>query len=246
MTLTETGTAGAGARVAGAPSLSVEALNVHYGEGAARVRALTDVSLEFGAGELSLIMGPSGSGKTTLLSILGCLLRADSGRVLVNGADAGLLSEVRRTGLRRRNVGFVFQAFRLFHSLSAFDNVMVAAEVAGGRSDSSRRRALELLESFGLQDKLHLKPSALSGGEKQRVAIARALLPDPPILLADEPTASLDSDAGREISEILLRITQDRRHIAVVVSHDPRWTDFASRKVVLRDGRVVENRRADQ
>jgi putative ABC transport system ATP-binding protein len=223
--------------------LSIESADVDYGEKGTRVRALSDVSLTFKPGELTLIMGPSGSGKTTLLAVLGCLLTPDRGRVVINGSDATGLSERQRTTLRRGNIGFVFQAFRLFHSLSALENVMLAAEIAGSRDEKRRKAATELLEQFGLADKLHLKPKALSGGEKQRVAIARALVTGRPILLADEPTASLDSAAGRQICEILRRLSDERRHIVVVVSHDPRWVEFAHRTVVLEDGRVIDSRR---
>ncbi len=223
-------------------TLAVERVSVSYGSDSARVRALNDVSLTLTAGALTLIMGPSGSGKTTLLSLLGCLLTPDSGSVFVNGDDAGRLSERKRTELRRRGIGFIFQAFRLFHSLSAFENVMLAAEIGGAR-EQGHKAARELLQSFGLGDKLHLKPHELSGGEKQRVAIARALLSNPKILLADEPTASLDSNAGRQICEILRRLADEQQRTVVIVSHDPRWASFAHRTVVLQDGSLVDDRR---
>jgi len=152
------------------------------------------------------------------------------------------LSERKRTELRRRGIGFIFQAFRLFHSLSAFENVMLAAEIGGAR-EQGHKAARELLQSFGLGDKLHLKPHELSGGEKQRVAIARALLSNPKILLADEPTASLDSNAGRQICEILRRLADEQQRTVVIVSHDPRWASFAHRTVVLQDGSLVDDRR---
>lgn len=207
------------------------------------MQALKDVTLEFARGELTLIMGPSGSGKTTLLSVLGCLQRPDSGSVSVNGTEVDSLGEAARTRLRRQHVGFIFQAFRLFHALSALENVMVAADVGGGRTTELMEGARRLLDRFGLAARLELKPKALSGGEKQRVAIARALLPQPEILLADEPTASLDTGAGRQICEILRRLADDERRTVVIVSHDPRWTQFAHRTVVLDDGRVIDDRR---
>jgi putative ABC transport system ATP-binding protein len=204
------------------------------------VRALDDVSLSFAAGALTLIMGPSGSGKTTLLSLLGCLMTPDSGSVFVNGLDTGRLSDSKRTELRRHGIGFIFQAFRLFRSLSALENVLLTAEIAGAR-ERGFRAAKDLLGRLGLGDKQHLKPDALSGGEKQRVAIARALLSNPKILLADEPTAALDSNAGRQICEILRRLADDEHRTVVVVSHDHRWASFAHRTVVLEDGRVLTN-----
>jgi len=189
-------------------------------------------------------MGPSGSGKTTLLSLLGFLRTPDEGTVTFEGREVSRLSERERTKLRSR-IGFVFQAFRLFHSLPAIENVMIAAEISdGGRS--KLEAAYRLLEQLGLGEKTGLKPDALSGGEKQRVAIARALLSDPPVILADEPTASLDHKAGRQISEILRRLATEQQRTVVVVSHDLRWTAFADRIVQLEDGRVVEDRRGKE
>ena len=225
------------------PRLAVRNVSVHFGSKANRIRALNDVTLAFVPGELSLVMGPSGSGKTTLLSLLGCLQSPDSGSVVVHGADTGALNERRRAELRRKHIGFVFQAFRLFHSLSALENVMIAAEISGARDQQHRQDALELLGELGLGDKLELKPNALSGGEKQRLAIARALLRRPDILLADEPTASLDSESGRHIFEILRKLSDLHHHTVVVVSHDPRWIVLAHRIIVLEDGTVVEDRR---
>jgi len=214
-----------------------------YGSGSTRVRALDDVSLSFAPGTLNLIMGPSGSGKTTLLSLLGCLLTPDAGSVFVDGTEVTTLDERERTDLRRGRIGFIFQAFRLFHSLSAFENVMIAAEIGGIRDQQSSEAARESLEKLGLGDKLHLKPNALSGGEKQRVAIARALLPNPKILLADEPTAALDASAGRQIGEILRDLAVQQKRTIVVVSHDHRWANFSHRTVLLEDGRLVDDRR---
>lgn len=224
-------------------SLAVENASVWFGSGSTRVRALTDVSLRFAASTLTLVMGPSGSGKTTLLSLLGCLMTPDAGSVFIQGTNTGLCTAEEKSALRRREIGFIFQAFRLFHSLSAVENVVIKSDIAGAGRKDSRKIALDLLASLGLDNKLHLKPDALSGGEKQRVAIARALISNPKILLADEPTAALDSNSGRQICEILRRLSQDGKHTVVIVSHDPRWASFADRTVVLEDGRVVEDRR---
>lgn len=223
--------------------MSVEKVSVAFGSGTTRVPALSDVSLAFGERSLTLVMGPSGSGKTTLLSLLGCLLTPDSGSVVIQGTDTKACTAHERTSLRRREIGFVFQAFRLFHSLSAIENVILKSDIAGSGRQHSRERAIDLLASLGLDNKLHLKPNELSGGEKQRVAIARALISNPTILLADEPTASLDSNSGRQICEILQRLAQDNNHTVVIVSHDPRWSEFADRIVRLEDGRVAEDRR---
>lgn len=207
------------------------------------MRALADVSLQFAPSTLTLVMGPSGSGKTTLLSLLGCLLTPDAGTVFVQGANTALCTAGERSALRRREIGFIFQAFRLFHSLSAIENVVIKSDIAGAARKHSRKIALDLLASLGLDGKLHLKPDELSGGEKQRVAIARALISNPGILLADEPTASLDSNSGRQICEILRKLAEDGKHTVVIVSHDPRWASYADRTVRLEDGRVVEDRR---
>ena len=223
--------------------LTAKNVGMSYGSNGTRVRALDDVSLSFAAGTLTLIMGPSGSGKTTLLSLLGCLMTPDTGSVFVDGTEVTSLDERERTELRRGQIGFIFQAFRLFHSLSAFENVMIAAEIGGSRDQQSSDAARQSLEKLGLGDKLHLKPNALSGGEKQRVAIARALLPNPKILLADEPTAALDASAGRQIGEILRDLAEQQKRTIVVVSHDHRWANFSHRTVVLEDGRLVDDRR---
>jgi putative ABC transport system ATP-binding protein len=222
-------------------NLALDGVTVRYGPKRARVLALDKVSLSFEPGELTLIMGPSGSGKTTLLSLLGCLLTPDQGSVFIEGCDVSQLKEGQRTRLRG-NIGFIFQAFRLLHSLSAFENVMIAAEIAGDRRGKAHA-ARKLLVDLGLGQKLELKPDELSGGEKQRVAIARALLSDPPLVLADEPTASLDFKAGRQISEIMRKLAVEQRRTVIVVSHDQRWTHFAQRIVLLEDGRVIEDKR---
>jgi putative ABC transport system ATP-binding protein len=189
-------------------------------------------------------MGPSGSGKTTLLSLLGCLLTPDSGSVYLDGVEVSRLNERQRTAIRRRNIGFIFQAFRLFRSLSAIENVAIGAEISGGEG-GSKQRARELLSELGVGDKTHLKPNELSGGEKQKVAIARALIRNPQVVLADEPTASLDSQAGRQIFEILFKLAVEEKKTVVVVSHDPRWESFAHHVMQLRDGQVLEQRSAN-
>ncbi len=221
--------------------LSVERVNVNFGVGNASMRALSNVSLSFPAESLTLVMGPSGSGTTTLLSVLGCLLVPDDGSVFVNGRDVTAATEEERTTIRREQLGFVFQAFRLFESLTAFENVALSWEISGQRGAQSDEKAERCLERLGLVDKKHLRPAELSGGEKQRVAIARALMREPKILLADEPTASLDSSTGERIAEILREIALEQRRTVVVVSHDERLRAFATHVVCLRDGRVESN-----
>jgi len=218
--------------------LAVEDARVSFGEGDARVRALRGVSVTFERGTLSLVMGPSGSGKTTLLSLLGCLLSPDKGTVFVDGVAVNELSGREKTVLRRQKISFVFQAFRLLHSLSAIDNVALGLEIRDGKRADRMVIARELLLQFGLGDKLNREPNELSPGEKQRVAIARALAGNPPILLADEPTASLDAEAGRNICQILRTQVDQNGKTVVVVSHDPRWKEFADRTITLSDGQI--------
>jgi putative ABC transport system ATP-binding protein len=220
------------------PFLGLENATVSFGKGQAQVRALRDVSLSFERGTLSLVMGPSGSGKTTLLSMLGCLLSPDNGDVFVEGEAVNKLSEAERTSIRQRKVSFVFQAFRLFHSLSAIDNVALGFEIRDAQEARRMELSRELLVQFGLGEKLNQEPNELSPGEKQRVAIARALAGNPPILLADEPTASLDAEAGKNICEILRGQVDQGGRTVVVVSHDPRWKKFADRIITLSDGQV--------
>jgi putative ABC transport system ATP-binding protein len=187
-------------------------------------------------------MGPSGSGKTTLLSVLGCLLTPDEGELRLFDETVTGLAEEARAAIRRRHIGFVFQAFRLFRALTAMENVLTSLEIRGQRGAAARRMAAEALDSVGLGDKGHRRPHEMSGGEKQRVAIARALVHGPRILLADEPTASLDSASGLEVARMLQELAARNGHLVVVVSHDPRLEPFADRIVTLRDGRVAEIR----
>lgn len=221
--------------------LAVENIKLTYGKGRAAVCALDDVSLKFQAGQLVLVMGPSGSGKTTLLSILGCLLKPDSGRVFMKGREVTNLSEDKRGKLRQQNIGYIFQAFRLFRSLSALDNVLLAMGIAGRKGRDAKETARQALETVGLADRAHLKPKELSGGEKQRVAIARALINDAPIILADEPTASLDGKAGHQIAEMMLAIAEAQKRLVVVVSHDPRLVGFGHRLVKMQDGQLISD-----
>ena len=220
--------------------LGVEGASISFGKREAQVRALRGVSQSFERGTLSLVMGPSGSGKTTLLSLLGCLLSPDEGTVFIDGIAVNGLSETEKTVVRQKKISFVFQAFRLFHSLSAIDNVALGFEVRDAGQPGRMEMARDLLVRFGLGGKLNQEPHELSPGEKQRVAIARALAGNPPILLADEPTASLDARAGRNICQILRNQVDDDGRTVVVVTHDPRWQEFADRTITLCDGQVEQ------
>jgi putative ABC transport system ATP-binding protein len=217
--------------------LAVESVSVTYGSGRSQTYALRDVSVDFQAGSLTVIKGPSGSGKTTLLAVLGCLRQPDSGCVFAQRQNATQMTDSQRTSLRRDRIGFVFQAFRLFRSLSAIDNVAMVAEFDG--REPNRNLARKRLQQMGLDSKLHLRPNELSGGEKQRVAIARAMMANPAILLADEPTASLDPKSAEQICGLLQEFSHRDGRAVVVVSHDERWNSYADRTVVLANGEII-------
>jgi putative ABC transport system ATP-binding protein len=220
--------------------LAVEDARISFGRGNAQVHALRGLSVSFERSTLSLVMGPSGSGKTTLLSLLGCLLSPDEGKVFVDGTVVNDLSENKKTELRRTKIGFVFQVFRLLHSLSAIDNVVLGLEIRNGKQPDQIAAARDLLRQFGLAEKADHEPNDLSPGEKQRVAVARALAGNPPILLADEPTASLDAAAGKNICQILRNQVEQNGKTVVVVSHDPRWQEYADRTIILGDGQITQ------
>ncbi len=219
----------------------IEAANVtkDLGSGAAKVAALKGVSLALKGGELTLLMGPSGSGKTTLLSILGCMLTPTDGTVRVCGHSTAGAGPEDLALLRREHVGFVFQSFHLFPTLSATDNVRLALDVRGEPSRAARKKSRDALAKVGLAHKTKSFPRELSGGEQQRVAIARALVGNPSIILADEPTAALDGENGRAIMQILAEIAQEREHAVLIVTHDPRLLPFADRVVHIEDGRIT-------
>jgi putative ABC transport system ATP-binding protein len=212
-----------------------------YAQGDAAMRALDNVTLDVRSGELMLLVGPSGSGKTTLLSILGCILRPSSGTLRVMGDDVTRLRERDLPAIRRERIGFVFQAFNLFPTLTAAQNVALALDLKGITGRTARSRATSLLEQVGLGDKLDAHPADLSGGQKQRVAIARALAGDPPVILADEPTAALDSHSGRAVMDVLKELARERDRAVVIVTHDSRMLGYADRTVRMEDGRIVSD-----
>ncbi len=223
-----------------APTLEVTSLTKRYGEGATEVVAVRDVSLRVAPGEIVLIMGPSGSGKTTLLLMLGALLRPSSGTIRLDGTMLSALPEGRLPDIRLRRFGFIFQDFNLLSALSALENVAIVAELAGMKGKDARLRAAKLLTGLGLGQRLRFLPEKLSGGEKQRVAVARALANDPTFMLADEPTANLDSKIGHEIMRLLRSIAKEQGRSIVIVSHDQRIKDIADRVLWLEDGRFAD------
>jgi len=219
-------------------AISVSGLGKSFGTGAARTMALEDVSLDVHPGELVLLMGPSGSGKTTLLSIMGCILRPDEGSLVIHGQNVAGLSDRELCQVRLEHIGFIFQNYNLFPTLRAVENVMVALDLKGVRGAKARNRAAEVMESVGLGSKLDSLPGDLSGGQKQRLAFARALVSDPGIILADEPTAALDSVNGRLVIGLLRDLALTHGRCVVVVTHDNRIFEFADRIVSIEDGRI--------
>lgn len=217
--------------------LSLDHVSKVYRSGDFSVTAVDDVTFQVRGGEIVAVMGPSGSGKTTLLTIAGALLRPTSGRVQICGIDVADMEESKLAAIRRHRVGFIYQSFNLLEALTALENVRVVIQ-NGNRDDRAHamRRALELLEVFGLSHRLHSLPKKLSDGEKQRVAIVRALAKNPDLLLADEPTANLDAKRGHEVMQLLRQKALELNKAVVVVSHDDRIREFAHRIVWLEDG----------
>ncbi len=218
------------------PAISVRQLTKTFGEGNIAVHAVSGIDLDIAAGEVVLVMGPSGSGKTTLLLMLGAMLRPTSGSVVIDGVDLATAPERRLPALRANHLGFIFQDFNLLSALTALENVELACNLAGTTGRAARDRASGLLQRVGLGDRLGFRPDQLSGGEKQRVAIARALANNPTVLLADEPTANLDSGHGREIARLLRRLAVEDGRSIVIVSHDDRLREVADRVLWLEDG----------
>ena len=222
-----------------APVVSARGLRKDYGSGAALVRAVDGVSLEIAPGESVAIVGPSGCGKSTLLYLLGGLERATGGTLRLAGQQLARLRESELARLRRRSLGFVFQAFHLVDELTALENVELPLLLAGATQHRARVRALELLARVGLADRVGHLPSALSGGQRQRVAIARALANEPEVVLADEPTGNLDSAASNEVLRLFEQLHADGQTL-VVVTHDERIAATANRLITMRDGVFVD------
>jgi putative ABC transport system ATP-binding protein len=226
----------------------LEARNIvkELGQGAGRVRALKGVSLALVPGELTLLMGPSGSGKTTLLSILGCILTPDDGSLMMAGRRVDGLSAEELASVRREHVGFIFQSYNLFPTLTALENVRLALDVRGASAAETIIKAETALREVGLGHRLNSYPRNMSGGEQQRVAVARALAGAPSVILADEPTAALDSENGHAVMALLARIARDRSRAVLAVTHDPRTHAYADRIVRIEDGCITgEERRVE-
>jgi putative ABC transport system ATP-binding protein len=209
------------------------------GRGAGEVQALRGIDLSLGRGELTLLMGPSGSGKTTLLLILGCMLAPSSGTVTVCGTSTSEADKEGLAKIRRDHIGFVFQSYHLFPTLTAAQNVQLALDIRGEHGRHAAKKAQEALKMVGIEQKADALPGGLSGGEQQRVAIARAFVANPSVTLADEPTSALDGNKGRMIMRILADAAHERQRAVLVVTHDPRVMPFADRIIEIEDGLLV-------
>jgi len=219
--------------------LQVRDVRKTFEEGTQKVEVLKGVSMDVAAGEVVALEGPSGSGKTTLLSIMGCILTPSSGDVHVAGARVPQDDSAKLREVRRRSIGFVFQQYNLFPALSALENVEYALNVKGVKNGAARAEAMRALEQVGLGDRLHFLPRDLSGGQKQRVAIARALAGSPQVLLADEPTANLDTAAGEQVLELFRDLAKRENKGLLIVTHDRKVRVVADRVVGIRDGRLA-------
>jgi putative ABC transport system ATP-binding protein len=209
--------------------------------GEVETKALRGVDLCIENGEFTALVGPSGSGKTTLLQLIGLLDQPSSGQVFINGTEATRLSRDKRADLRKGAIGFVFQFFALIPTLTAYENVEMPLLLNNVKPAERKTRVLEMLEAVGLSDRAHHRPDQLSGGQQQRVAVARALSMRPSLVLADEPTANLDTENGRQVMEIMQKLNQETGTTFVFATHDPRVIKYARRVVTLRDGLIVEN-----
>jgi len=227
------------------PILECKGITKVFGSGETEIKVLKGVDMQLRTGELTLLMGPSGSGKTTLLSILGCILSPTAGELVINGQTTKGRNAEGLADLRRTQVGFVFQSYNLFPTLTALENVVLALDVRSGAVVDPMGQAAAALKAVGLSHRLHAYPKKLSGGEKQRVAIARALAGRPSVILADEPTAALDSENGKAVMALLSEVGKDPNRAVLAVTHDHRTLAYADRIIRIEDGRIVDQRRAE-
>ena len=222
-----------------APILRAENLTKSYRVGKVDVPALRGVSFEIQQGEFVAIMGPSGCGKSTLLHLLGGLLSPTSGSILIDGEDLAKVSDAQRTDIRRRKIGFVFQRFNLFPTLTADGNLKLAEKIHTGKSGGSAENRRKVLKLLQLEDKMHHKPLELSGGEQQRVALARAVINSPAIILADEPTGNLDTENSAIVLEMFRELNAELNQTIIMITHNPEAAAVCSRTIQMRDGHIV-------
>ena len=212
-----------------------------YKIGEVETHAINGVTVSFDSGEFAALVGPSGSGKTTMLQLMGCLDKPNSGSVKVNGQDVTQLKSNQRADIRREMIGFIFQFFALVPVLSAYENVELPLLLNNVGAQERKEKVEYLLDSVGLSDRMKHRPDQMSGGEQQRVAIARALAPNPIVVLADEPTANLDTENGQQAMDIMKKLNEETGTAFVFATHDPRVMAFARRVIKMQDGRIVDN-----
>ncbi|MBI4894799.1 MAG: ABC transporter ATP-binding protein [Candidatus Aenigmarchaeota archaeon] len=225
------------------PVIQLVGVGKTYDMGEVKAEVLHGIDFSVDRGEFVAIVGASGSGKSTLLQIMGLLDRPTKGKVLINGIDSSKMSDDELADMRGRNIGFVFQFFNLYPTLSARGNVELPMMIQGMPSGERTRRAREILRSVGLSDKEENMPSQLSGGQKQRVSIARALAMEPALILADEPTGNLDSKTGQEVIDMIARLGKGGNRTILVITHDRHIAEHAERIVEIKDGRVISDRK---
>jgi putative ABC transport system ATP-binding protein len=225
-------------------TIELKELTKHYRQGRNLIRALDGVSMTIGEAEFVSVVGRSGSGKTTLLDLVGLLMRPTSGTVLIDGVDTAGLKDGRRSDLRGRRIGFIFQEYNLLSALNVLENVMLPLRYSGGGREG-RTRAMDLLEQVGLGDRVHHRADELSGGQQQRVAIARALVNRPALVLADEPTGAVDTQTADELVSLMRQLNQEERVTIVVVTHDLDLAARTDRVVRLKDGVVLSDERQE-
>jgi putative ABC transport system ATP-binding protein len=228
------------ARSENSPLLQIEDLSKSYQQGVAKVHALADINLEICNGEFAALAGPSGSGKTTLLTLIGALDKPTAGRIVLGGEEIGALSRARLAELRLRKIGFIFQDYNLLPVLSAVENVEYVLLLQGVPADERHRRADQVLIELGLDGCQYRRPNQLSGGQQQRVAIARAIVGEPLLVLADEPTANLDSQTGAALMETMLALNRTRGTTFIFSTHDEMVLQYATRTIHLKDGTIVD------
>lgn len=221
--------------------LKTENLAKSYKIGKIEVPALRGVSLQIEEGEFVAIMGPSGCGKSTLLHLLGGLLSPTSGKIIIDGEDLSEVSDAKRTDIRRRKIGFVFQRFNLFPTLSAEGNLKLAEKIHTGTKSSDNAKRREVLRVLKLEDKMHHKPLEMSGGEQQRVALARAIINSPAIILADEPTGNLDTENSKIVLDMFRTLNEEFNQTIIMITHNPEAAAACTRTIRMRDGLVVES-----
>jgi putative ABC transport system ATP-binding protein len=225
-----------------APVVSLHRVVKTYGDNGLKVTAVNDISFDIPRKRFAMIVGPSGSGKTTLLNLIGCIDKPTTGKIEVAGQDVAKLNDNKITDFRAKNIAFIFQNFSLYPVLSAYENVEYPLLLIGMPAAQRRERTMSLLQAVGLADQARQRPNQLSGGQKQRVAIARALVKHPEIVLADEPTANLDTQTGAQIIELMRRMQHEQDVSFIFASHDPQLISHAEETYIIRDGALVEHR----